>query len=144
MNDVPAQREPESPALLASPPDAEVLADLQPLILISELAFVDNDPDVRRVLTNRLENAIEGHYHKIEIPGRPSQPELQREEGARHCARHCDPSPGSRLWQTSHLQIEVCSNCHPFYTGKQKMLDTAGRVDKFRKKYAPKGPAAAS
>ena len=34
------------------------------------------------------------------------------------------------------LQIEVCSNCHPFYTGKQKILDTAGRVDKFRKKYA--------
>ena len=36
------------------------------------------------------------------------------------------------------LQIEVCSNCHPFYTGKQKMVDTAGRVDKFRKKYAPR------
>ncbi len=33
------------------------------------------------------------------------------------------------------LQVEVCSNCHPFYTGKQKILDTAGRVDKFRKKY---------
>ena len=35
-----------------------------------------------------------------------------------------------------NLQVEVCSSCHPFYTGKQKMLDTAGRVDKFRKKYA--------
>ena len=34
------------------------------------------------------------------------------------------------------LQVEVCSNCHPFYTGKQKILDTGGRVDKFRKKYA--------
>ena len=34
------------------------------------------------------------------------------------------------------LQIEVCSNCHPFYTGKQKMVDTGGRVDRFRKKYA--------
>nr|VFJ44002.1 MAG: LSU ribosomal protein L31P [Candidatus Kentron sp. DK] len=33
------------------------------------------------------------------------------------------------------LQIEVCAVCHPFYTGKQKMLDTAGRVDKFNKKY---------
>ena len=32
--------------------------------------------------------------------------------------------------------VEVCANCHPFYTGKQKILDTAGRVDKFRKKYA--------
>ena len=34
------------------------------------------------------------------------------------------------------LQVEVCSSCHPFYTGKQKIVDTAGRVDKFRKKYA--------
>jgi large subunit ribosomal protein L31 len=33
------------------------------------------------------------------------------------------------------LQIEVCSSCHPFYTGKQKIVDTAGRVDKFRRKY---------
>ena len=34
------------------------------------------------------------------------------------------------------LSVDVCSNCLPFYTGKQKMVDTAGRVDKFRKKYA--------
>jgi large subunit ribosomal protein L31 len=34
------------------------------------------------------------------------------------------------------LQVDVCSSCHPFYTGKQKIVDTAGRVDKFRKKYA--------
>jgi large subunit ribosomal protein L31 len=33
------------------------------------------------------------------------------------------------------LTIEVCSQCHPFYTGKQKLIDTAGRVDKFKKKY---------
>ncbi|OHX14546.1 50S ribosomal protein L31 [Chromobacterium sphagni] len=31
--------------------------------------------------------------------------------------------------------IEVCSNCHPFYTGKQKIVDTAGRVDKFNQKF---------
>ena len=36
------------------------------------------------------------------------------------------------------LHIEVCSSCHPFFTGKQKIVDTAGRVDKFRKKYARK------
>ncbi len=34
------------------------------------------------------------------------------------------------------ILLDVCSECHPFYTGKQKILDTAGRVDKFRKKYA--------
>jgi large subunit ribosomal protein L31 len=39
------------------------------------------------------------------------------------------------------LQVEVCSSCHPFYTGKQKIVDTAGRVDKFRKKYGVLGAA---
>ena len=34
------------------------------------------------------------------------------------------------------LNIEVCSACHPFYTGKQKLVDTGGRVDKFKKRYA--------
>ncbi|MSQ51799.1 MAG: 50S ribosomal protein L31 [Betaproteobacteria bacterium] len=34
------------------------------------------------------------------------------------------------------IAIEVCSVCHPFYTGKQKILDTAGRVERFRQKYA--------
>ena len=33
------------------------------------------------------------------------------------------------------LHIDVCSACHPFYTGQQKIVDTAGRVDKFRRKY---------
>jgi large subunit ribosomal protein L31 len=33
------------------------------------------------------------------------------------------------------LQIEVCSQCHPFYTGRQKIVDTAGRIEKFRKRY---------
>ncbi|HEY9150101.1 MAG TPA: 50S ribosomal protein L31 [Gammaproteobacteria bacterium] len=37
------------------------------------------------------------------------------------------------------LQIEVCSQCHPFFTGKQKMVDTGGRVDKFRRKYGGMG-----
>ncbi|GAB6992599.1 50S ribosomal protein L31 [Paenibacillus pini] len=33
------------------------------------------------------------------------------------------------------LRVEICSNCHPFFTGKQKFLDAGGRVDKFKKKY---------
>lgn len=36
------------------------------------------------------------------------------------------------------LQVEICSGCHPFYTGKQKIVDTAGRVEKFQKKYSAK------
>ena len=33
-------------------------------------------------------------------------------------------------------RIEICNECHPFYTGKQKLIDSAGRVDRFRKRYA--------
>jgi large subunit ribosomal protein L31 len=36
---------------------------------------------------------------------------------------------------SQELHIDVCSSCHPFYTGKQKIVDSAGRVDKFRRKY---------
>ena len=39
--------------------------------------------------------------------------------------------------------VEVCSNCHPFFTGKYKLLDTQGRVERFRKKYEGKTGAAA-
>ena len=34
-----------------------------------------------------------------------------------------------------NLRVEICSQCHPFYTGKQKYIDAGGRVDKFKKKY---------
>lgn len=34
-----------------------------------------------------------------------------------------------------NVRVEICSKCHPFYTGKQKLIDSAGRVDKFVKKY---------
>jgi large subunit ribosomal protein L31 len=33
------------------------------------------------------------------------------------------------------IRVEICSSCHPFFTGKQKLVDTAGRVERFRKKY---------
>lgn len=36
------------------------------------------------------------------------------------------------------LNVEVCSSCHPFYTGKQKILDSAGQVDKFKRRYGKK------
>ncbi len=40
------------------------------------------------------------------------------------------------------LNIEICSECHPFFTGKQKLVDTAGRVDRFNKRYARSGATA--
>ena len=33
------------------------------------------------------------------------------------------------------IKVEICSNCHPFYTGKQKLVDTAGRIDRFNRRY---------
>jgi large subunit ribosomal protein L31 len=35
-----------------------------------------------------------------------------------------------------NIEVEICSQCHPYYTGKQRFVDTAGRIDRFRKKYA--------
>lgn len=41
----------------------------------------------------------------------------------------------TRSTAAKDLHLDVCSQCHPFYTGKQKIVDTAGRVDQFQKKY---------
>jgi len=48
----------------------------------------------------------------------------------------CGNSFETRTVMGDTLSVEICSNCHPFYTGKQKLLDTAGRVEKFQKRYA--------
>ena len=47
----------------------------------------------------------------------------------------CGNSFSTQSTHKGDLHIEVCSLCHPFYSGKQKILDTAGRVEKFRRKY---------
>ena len=39
---------------------------------------------------------------------------------------------------SKEIRVEICSNCHPFYTGKQKILDSAGRVERYLKKYGMK------
>ncbi len=41
------------------------------------------------------------------------------------------------------IHVEICSKCHPFFTGTQKLVDTAGRIDRFRRKYAKVGEKAA-
>ncbi|HSP15526.1 MAG TPA: 50S ribosomal protein L31 [Thermoanaerobaculia bacterium] len=52
-----------------------------------------------------------------------------------HCA--CGAS-----WKTGstkkELRVEICSSCHPFFTGKQKLVDSAGRIDRFQQRYAKK------
>lgn len=39
---------------------------------------------------------------------------------------------------SKNIEVEICSACHPFYTGKQKLVDTAGRIERFNKKYGVK------
>src|ERR1700748_1158810 len=48
----------------------------------------------------------------------------------------CGNNFTTRSTHKGDLHVEICSNCHPFFTGKQKLLDTAGRVERFRRKYA--------
>lgn len=50
----------------------------------------------------------------------------------------CGNSWTARSTLNKALHVEVCSACHPFYTGKQKIVDTAGRVERFKQKYAAK------
>ena len=52
-----------------------------------------------------------------------------------HVTCSCGNEFKTRSTLSGELHIEVCSKCHPFYTGQQKILDTGGRVDKFRRKY---------
>ena len=48
----------------------------------------------------------------------------------------CGNTFQTRSTYEGDLHVEVCSACHPFYTGQQKIVDTAGRVEKFRRRYA--------
>ena len=50
----------------------------------------------------------------------------------------CGNKFSTRSTMSKPLQIEVCSSCHPFFTGKQKIVDTAGRVERFRQRYGSK------
>ena len=53
----------------------------------------------------------------------------------------CGETFKTRSTKKGDLHVEICSACHPFFTGKQKLVDTAGRVDRFNKRYGKK-PAA--
>ncbi|UCD37929.1 MAG: 50S ribosomal protein L31 [Fidelibacterota bacterium] len=55
-----------------------------------------------------------------------------------HCA--CGNSFQTRS-TVKELRVEICNACHPFFTGKQKLVDTAGRVEKYRRKYKIETPA---
>ncbi len=50
-----------------------------------------------------------------------------------HCA--CGSTFQTRSTKKDEIHVDICSACHPFYTGKQRLVDTAGRIDRFRKKF---------
>ena len=62
----------------------------------------------------------------------------QYQEVSVHCSCGATWKTGSTM---KELRLEICSNCHPFFTGKQKFLDTAGRIEKFHNKYDKKPKA---
>jgi large subunit ribosomal protein L31 len=67
-----------------------------------------------------MKNGIHPKYNEIKV----------------HCA--CGEVFTTRSTLKNDLNVEICSACHPFFTGKQKLVDTAGRVDRFNKRYAKK------
>jgi len=72
----------------------------------------------------RMREGIHPDYHAVTV----------------HCA--CGNTFETRsTFKGPMIRVEICSNCHPFFTGKQKLVDTAGRVERFQKKYADKTAA---
>ncbi len=64
-----------------------------------------------------MKQGIHPAYHEINV----------------QCA--CGETFKTRSTRKTDLQVEICSACHPFFTGKQKLVDTAGRVDRFNRRY---------
>jgi large subunit ribosomal protein L31 len=69
------------------------------------------------------------------------KPEIHPQYGDIKVSCSCGNEFTTRSTLSEDLQVEVCSNCHPFYTGKQKIVDSGGRVDKFRKRYGKSATA---
>jgi large subunit ribosomal protein L31 len=68
----------------------------------------------------KMKQGIHPNYHEITVT----------------CA--CGANFKTRSTRKNDLHVEICSECHPFFTGKQKLVDTAGRVDRFNKRYGKK------
>jgi large subunit ribosomal protein L31 len=66
-----------------------------------------------------MKTEIHPQYHQVQV----------------HCACGAAWTTGSTR---KELRIEICSKCHPFFTGKQKLVDSAGRIDRFQQRYAKK------
>ena len=64
------------------------------------------------------------------------QEKIQPKYGPIKATCSCGNVVETRSTLSKDISIEVCSECHPFYTGKQKVLDSGGRIDKFKKRFA--------
>lgn len=73
----------------------------------------------------KMREGIHPEYHELEVS----------------CA--CGHSFKTRSTK-SEMRVEICSSCHPFFTGKQKLIDSAGRVERFKRRYATPKKADAS
>jgi large subunit ribosomal protein L31 len=80
---------------------------------------------IEGIFTVMPKEAIHPHYEEIRV----------------HCA--CGNVFSTRSTHKGNINLEICSACHPFFTGKQKLIDTAGRVERFRRKYAKSDTAKA-
>ena len=66
------------------------------------------------------------------------QAEIHPQYGETTATCSCGNVIKTRSTLCSDIQLDVCSECHPFFTGKQKIVDSTGRVEKFRQKYGKK------
>ena len=72
------------------------------------------------------------------------KPEIHPKYASMTVTCACGNSFETRSTMGDDLNIEICSECHPFFTGKQKLVDTAGRVDRFKKRFAKRSGAVAA
>jgi large subunit ribosomal protein L31 len=95
-----------------------------------------SDAAVFPVIGSRAERLAEGASMKPAI--HPDYHEITV-----HCA--CGHAFKTRsTYKANLMRVEICSNCHPFFTGKQKLVDTAGRVERFQRKYEKAAQAQAA
>jgi large subunit ribosomal protein L31 len=74
----------------------------------------------------------------------PMKPEIHPKYEAIAATCSCGNVIQTRSTLAKPLSLDVCNECHPFYTGKQKMLDTGGRVDRFKQRFGVFGTAKAN
>lgn len=82
-------------------------------------------PNRMTVLGSAMKPAIHPAYNVVNV----------------HCA--CGATWTTRSTKNEDLRLEICSSCHPFFTGKQKLIDSAGRVERYTRKYGKKKDTAA-